>query len=592
MSKSLYSNPTAKAHLSKHGHDLSQVKKFSSTVGEIRPVYMDFLNPNEDVTLQFNLETLMEPLRNPSFVNLETSIDVFFVPIEQIYAPFETMFYGIKDFHTSWMSDAYEINNPPSAANYPTIAIKSLQDVIKNGSHTVVDYFYDIDRKIYDSARLLDALELPVWNMFESFMGGAFASDNTPISLWFACAYQKIFYDHYRLTDITPNKTRAYSLDVFFGGLSQISAIDIKDFFEMHYIPYRKDYFTNWFPAPYLASPVSQNTDTDLTNINLFGGVSYAPDMTKLPAFQQGGSVSAGAAPLSSPAAGVNIPAGSFSSLQGGLNINQLRSAFAMQKLLEVTRRAGKHIDAQTLAHFGVKPSAEASGHCRFCGSVSDQIQMKGLLSSSSAEGEPLGTRAGSGFGNLNSGKIKVSSGGKHGILMAVMYTRPLVDYYQNSLSRLHRLTGRDKFYIPEYDKLGMQPMFASDAYYDFVTPDNNANIAAWQYRYSEFKTKVDLVSGKFMSGNRDWTLGRTPWLLPQSQTTPIQNAQINRYVSPCDINSIVHVGFSTEIFGEEDNQASAPIFGALYNTDPLLHKLSVNAKKVSTMSVYGLEDL
>lgn len=603
MSKSILSNPSPRANLSHHGHDLSQSNIFSSTVGEIVPVYRHLMNPNEKISLSFQLSTRTEPLKTPGMINIEECIDVFAVPISQIYEPFKQQFYGINDFKSNWYSDPKSSTTPDLSANeLPSASLGAISSAVQlaEGSNLHVSParfmagsdVYTVRTK--DSARLACFMGLPY-----SILGGDASTtmDTRQVSLFWFAAYQKIFYDYFRLTDWTQNNPSAFNLDRFYYGENRswlTSPVNlVENLLRLRFVPYRKDYFTNIFTSPYIGSPGSSGSASD---VSMLEGVNFAPRYLNMRENTVGSGVqfSQGAdLVMSDPYSGVNqrVPEMDGGSTESGINVLNLRAAFALQKVAETTRRSAKRFDAQTLAHFGARVNEGMDGRVIHIGHFSQSIVSKDVVSTSASETsdgvEPLGSLAGKGYSQSQSKTFTFSTENNYGhcIIMAVYYARPVVDYYQTGLDKLDMLTTLDAFYRPEYDKLGMQPIYASEAFYDPATPVNNNRVVGYQYRYSEFKMKKDVVHGALAGIRRDWTIARIPYLTGTAATQ-----ESFMYVSPCDVDQIFENYYNST--WSADASGSSSRYEQLFASDPLSHQLFVNAKLSSTMSVYGLEDL
>ena len=59
------SNPNHVAKIGYNGFDMGHSLKFSSTVGELLPVYYDILQPGDKVSLKSTIKTRTMPLESP-----------------------------------------------------------------------------------------------------------------------------------------------------------------------------------------------------------------------------------------------------------------------------------------------------------------------------------------------------------------------------------------------------------------------------------------------------------------------------------------------------------------------------------------------
>lgn len=259
-----------------------------------------------------------------------------------------------------------------------------------------------------------------------------------------------------------------------------------------------------------------------------------------------------------------------------------------MHKLLEVTRRAGKTYDAQTLAHFGVSVPDGIDGRVYYLGANHSEVKIGDVIATSDGTASSggntstsvLGQIAGKGYGFSDGNTIKFTAK-CHGIFLAI-YSCEVDSYYPAAgLDKFHQLIEQSSWYRPEFDNLGMQPLFNSQ--YNFDETGNE--IIGWQYRFSEYKTKYDIVHGGLSSNGLtdSSSQGSLKYWVPQVDTFTTQGGSLQSfYVSPSALDDVMLVRYNP----------SSTNYNSLFNTDPLLHDIYFNCKKASKMSTYGLEQL
>ena len=180
----LYNNPTHRAKIGYQGFDMSQLLKFTSTTGELRPVYYEVLQPGDKVTCNSELKTRTMPLASPVMCNIKERVEWFFVPMNQIYAPFEDWYFGISDVKSSLMSQL----NLFAQSKLPYIApstIGSLVSLLGSSADFYFGQHYSTDNVYGTAFRLMEDLGVPVGNL--NFYG----SSNLGINPYLFCAYQK-----------------------------------------------------------------------------------------------------------------------------------------------------------------------------------------------------------------------------------------------------------------------------------------------------------------------------------------------------------------------------------------------------------------
>lgn len=276
------------------------------------------------------------------------------------------------------------------------------------------------------------------------------------------------------------------------------------------------------------------------------------------------------------------------------LNAANVRTLFAADKLLEVTRRAGKHYDAQTLAHFGVQVPDMIEGQAIRLGHHSQDIIIGDVVSTAQTDSTPLGEIAGKGYSAQGSKPVDFTAP-CHGVLMAIYSCVPNLDYYQEGMDKLNALIEKSDFFIPEYDNLGMQPLFGYQAFADMgqeiapmqgYKPETwNTSILGWQYRYMEFKQKFNRIFGGLKYTQKHWTVGRNSGDAAASTADKY-------YHDPGALNTVMEYPY---LGGWDDNQSpSQPVDSPakLYERDPLIHEIFFDVKKASKKSPYGLMNL
>ena len=103
------------ANLGRSGHDMGQTLKFTSSVGHLLPVYYDFLNPGETVTIDTELiSKTVRPLKSPALTQIDEYLDWFFVPMNCLYSLFEQVYYSINDMHSSMFDPNQLVKDFPS----------------------------------------------------------------------------------------------------------------------------------------------------------------------------------------------------------------------------------------------------------------------------------------------------------------------------------------------------------------------------------------------------------------------------------------------------------------------------------------------
>lgn len=581
--------PTYTAAHGYNGFPLRSSLQFSSALGQLLPVWWHYLQPGDKVNCSSSIITRSTPLQSSAMVDIAEHIEWFFVPMEQMFKLFQHILYGVEDVHSS-LIDTDEIID-----NYPYTDTQEILNYLLVDSH-ITDYFgYN---RHANSIRLMQLLGYDVTPLLAEVANSGFYPATFPSSayiarsLWSALAYQKIYHTHYRLTDRENNNRHAYNVDDCYHS-SIVRASRLVDIFELHYRPIRKDFFHGGFVSP-LIGP---------TNIGMLG--SYNDGQSTFdPSFfrsylNYGGSdtVSQFSSPVTESPTDVSLRQNSVASL---------RQSFALEKLLEITRRAGKHIDEQTLAHFGVKVPQGISNEAYFLGSHDSEVVIGDVISTAGTDSDPLGQVVGKAYNKSKNKDVVGFEAKTHGVLMAIYSSDVPLHYSPNMCDRLNTFINPTDFYMPEFDDLGMQPIYtyqgkqAFDFTGDHIDPtvyDRN-KIQDWTYRYWELKLKYNRTCGTMYGNLNMWTVQRDGF-----QYFDLANqwtfGLANYLVSPQFLDDIMLVNYQSNFFvtpkseGETSwYEINSSWYEDVFSRDPLFHDLFIDVELASKMSTFGLPSL
>lgn len=642
--------PSYRAQLSKTGFDVSQTFNFSSSCGHILPVWYDIANPGEHYSLSTNLFTRTQPLASAPMVDIDEYVDWFFVPFSLLYGNFDSWIYGINDLHSSLLvkqlkdgaSNALPCIDATGgfyASNQQPAGLSMSSRVVTNTGEPV---FEDWNRM---ASRLCDHLEqVPFVALHQ---GSRFS-----FPFYNFAAYQCICDRYYRNTQYVSQNVKAYNFDdllglptSYLGWINTGSSVPpeqkstfidtkrVSDLFRLHYRPYALDYFTNVQPSPLqnsvnmLSTGISQKGSNDAPSAsynmllkvnNWLDDKDGTNEVLAITSNEQGSSTWEYMNRYGHIQPNLK---NSNTSVNFSNSLANLRSSFAIEKLLSITQRAGKHYDDQTLAHFGIKTEKDKYHDVLCIGQHKQQIHIGEVIATATTAGDEsstLGEIAGKGYGSGDSKKISFDVP-CHGIIMACYSCVPRLKR-QIEVNKLNMRVHREDFYQPELDNLGMQPLFAyemngmpfhaesensmgSSAPY----PQPNNKVCAWQYRYMESKVKYDRTSKAFLPEYpfQSWTI-TTDFQTPVLGSGVVSTGKMftdyvsSLFCSPNALDQIMLVGYdSSHIMSQNDPQHPMSevdgvpyIYKQVYARDPLFHNLRINAYKTSSMSAYGLPRL
>ena len=563
MKNSVLGKPAQRANLSKSGFNMSQNLKFTSSCGHLLPVYYDILNPGESVKVSFDLFTRTQPLQTAAMVDIDEYVDLFFVPLSKVNHRMFEILEHIQDKS----SDLFEND----IDYFPLIDFTAFdpEDFSQYGV-----YGSRYDGMTFGILRLLDMLNISPDILGVNVEDNSLNEDYQPqLSLLIPACYQAIYYDYYRLSDWENNDIEAYNFDSYQNNDESVTGAGrFEKLFQLRYRAYQRDYFKAIQPSPLISSiGLYGNNATYLANFDswLFMG---SPVVSR-----KDGSGSVNPA---NPYAQTQLPSSYIPSAQS------IRAAFAVDKLLRVTGLAGKHYDAQVLAHFGFEVPKQYSNEVVHIGGHHQVIHVGEVISTAETSEASLGKIAGKGYSKGESEDMRYTAP-CHGVLMAIYSCVPRLDYV-GGIDKIHTMSDRLGFYTPELDNLGMTPLFA----YEMEAADQFAtNRFGWQYPFMHLKCKYDRATRAFCSDvyNDPDVVGTfRHWAIAYHGNLGNSSYGLsNLLCSPSDLDSIMLASYVRDVDLQDYANYGASI---LYQRDPLIHSLRVSAFKTSTMSTFGLE--
>lgn len=633
---------------SKHGFALGQTFKFSMSTGMLLPVYSAFVNVGEKISGKPSFFIRADHLVAPVMGDVDVFVDCFFVPLRHIFAPFEQWHFQIEDNNTD-LADLqnYVIPHFPvlNSGNVPFYFMNST--IFNSLDDMFVSYGFNLHRLLmhlgYNPQSVFNPLVggSPVPpsthkaydNRFQSILLNTY-SPNFPVYKF--AAYQKIYMDYYRNTDFEGNNVRAYNVDSCYAtGNVPLTGFanphgDRSGMFIMRYRDINKDYFTAVHPAPLFSTigmlpnasdVLSQMNNWLNDNNNVGNNVSAGPAGN----FKQAIHPVANTGTLvdssdddsgrwsyagdvlsfgSGPGSLVYYGANQNFSVQGSpdvenlhshkfdianayesLNTSVLRGMFAFDKLLRITQRAGKHVDDQTLAHFGFKQPAGVSNETYVLKSFHSIFHFGEVTATAATTNADLGQMAGRGVAMMGDQKNFNFVAPCPGIFMAIMSCAPRRTYI-GAVEKDGFKVYLPDFFKPSIDNLGQQPVFG----YEQGNIVNANQRLRWQYRWMEDKVKFDKASYLFaMTDKAPWTFSyEAPYIADTDNVSQAYRSRLK--VSPYDINTVFVNSFQgrptyPNNLDDDDNFCNFPKW---YLNDPFNVDFAMQFTRVSKMSIYG----
>lgn len=263
----------------------------------------------------------------------------------------------------------------------------------------------------------------------------------------------------------------------------------------------RHDYFTSCLPWPQKNNLVAGGGAVTLP-LGTWAPVVGDTTTDLKPLFDAGGAVDQ---PLTASGGNVSITSGSAdltwdtTKLRTDLTnataatINAIREAFQVQRLYERDARGGTRYTEIIRSHFGVVSPDARLQRPEFLHSMTVRMSYSTVANTTSVT---LGDVAAFGVG-AGSGRGFTKSFTEHGYIIGLVAGRTDLSY-QRSVDRLWRRQTRLDHYWPTFAHLGEQAVRNEELWYN-----NDANddlVFGYQERYSEYRYKRNMITGKFNS--------------------------------------------------------------------------------------------
>ena len=657
MSKLNKISPIDSTNVGRTSHDMSHGLKFTVAAGHINPVEHDILLAGDTVYHGFDFIARNHvPFVSPAALSLDFHVDYFFVPMELLYKPFSSFVYGINDEWSSLFDDISSIGFPlmdmrwlyykafqlrkMETRTWPALYPESQSGKLPNECYGKMflrlwgllgfpDYFAT-DQFNLSSQEIIQDPE---------YLGKELPSVFPYAFLAYKCIYQYYFRDDERETF----NNSYFNWDSYYMQSIVNPSLEMQDW-EKYCIDYRnayKDYFTACRRSPLINERNLMHGTTDLRKVYADLGLSdvaltgfnYSDDSNPDSTFS--------GAPLSVTQLNAVTDANVFEQANFARTTDQYRKLFAVEKLLMVTQAARKNYDAQTLAHLGFKVPHDARhqishiGHELVTMDVREITAMAGSDGSSDTGNVQFGDYAGKGTCALNAKGIKFTAP-CHGVLLTTLSVVPRYDYFTDFLKK-NFIQTRLSFFQPEFDHLGMQPLYAFESEvpvsiptatlarfqmpYRFIPSEAKDIILGWQYRYEEKKRQFNRTTSAFFfdSDLQSWTISRLPfdrlyagisynpravspenaWSIDPSSyyTDPVYPVKVH----PWDTDNLFLAKYELEwpvehLAGPQGSSIDYELFLAnpakMYDSDPFVVFGRSRYKKVSIMSTYSMPKL
>lgn len=582
---STFKIPEPHPNLSRNGFDLSSRRVFSSSVGELLPVGVWEVNPGEH--FRFSVQDLVrtQPLNTAAFARCKEYYHFFFVPYPALWMFSDSFFTGVVNpDSTSRRASSGNTNYdwvPRFAPRFDLDKVLSNYATSSYNKTDVLGY-----RRNLGAYKLLNLLGYGVTSdgtvpdlqstqkNFEKM--SKYAANNgarrtsslsynphsntgATFSLFRLLAYQRIYNDFYRNKQWEKPDVESFNVDwIREDSLTDVPVDIMEKVLTMRYRQWSKDVVTSAIPTP--------NYNEGIFNLPSYVGV-VQQDVSR---------------------SNLGIPSMDTGHGLENVSPNDIRALFALDKMLEATRRAhGLDYDSQIAAHFGFNVPDSRKPMAFFIGGFDNSISIGEVIAtaagSTGASQSVVGQVTGKGIGSLNSHPISFDTK-EHGIIMCIHSIVPQPDYNAFFVDRFNTKLSREDYFQPEFQDLGYVPLQASDlALFSSDTQKNsreaNNKVLGYLPRYNEYKSARDVVFGSFQSGMSlsAWTCPRWDFVNYKkvNEKLSVELSASNFMIDPAIMDNVFSVRYS----GSSD-------------TDQFLVNSFFDVKAVRPMSVTGLSSL
>lgn len=181
------------------------------------------------------------------------------------------------------------------------------------------------------------------------------------------------------------------------------------------------------------------------------------------------------------------------------ITINDLREAFAIQRLMEQDARGGTRYTEIVRSHFGVVSPDARLQRPEYLGGTSTRININPVAQTSgtpeTGNDTPQGNLAAYGVFGDNGGFNYSAT--EHGYVIVLASIRADLNY-QQGLSRMWSRSTRFEFYWPALANLGEQAVLNQEIYADGSEKDSQ--VFGYQERWAEYRYFPSQITGKMRS--------------------------------------------------------------------------------------------
>lgn len=521
-------NPT-RLDLNRSRFDRSSSVKLSFNVGDVIPFYVDEVLPGDSFQIRTSKVVRMQTLLTPLMDNIYLDTYFFFVPNRLTWEHWK-QFNG-ENTESAWIPQTEyqvpQLTAPAEGWSVGTIAdYMGIPTGVKNLSVNALPFraYALIMNEWFRDQNLTDPLNIPVDDAtMQGVNTGTYVSDVAKGGLPFKASK---YHDYF--TSCLPAPQKGPDVTIQTAQLGNAPVVPMnkpvpKDLLNYPYNVYIPNGNSD-FEAGYHAGSVHRNA---------FGGAYWLADTGNAnldPTIDNGVA---------------GYPANLWAQFDNTVSvatINELRTAFQIQKLYERDARGGTRYIEILKSHFGVTSPDARLQRPEYLGGSRVPININQVIQqSSTAEGTtPLGDTAAYSLTTDVHGDF-MKSFVEHGFVIGVMVAR--YDHtYQQGIERFWSRKSRFDYYWPVLANIGEQAVLNKEIYAQGTAQDNE--VFGYQEAWADYRYKPNRVAGEMRSTYAQsldvWHLGDDYSQLPKLSDSWIREdkANVNRVIAVSDQNA------------------------------------------------------
>lgn len=525
-------NPQVSISRSKFNRDSSV--KTSFNVGQLIPFYLDEVLPGDTFQLKTSLVCRMQPLVTAPMDNLYLDTYYFFVPNRIVWEHWKEL--NGENTESAWIPQTEyqvpQVSAPTGGWSIGTIAdYFGIPTGVSGISISALPFraYSLIVNEWFRDQNLQDPLETPKDDATVVGVNtGNYITDCAKGGQPFTA---NKLHDYF--SSALPGPQKGPDVSVNLGNLSATGKVTTGTPFtvsptapSMSFAPTSSDgkYYGAYFSATY-------NGDTHLqqgrTVQGTIGNDSFVGDYNIVPnnlytdiAFDQSASV---------------------------ITINQLRTAFQIQKMYEKDARGGTRYQEMIKAHFGVTSPDARLQRPEYLGGERLPININQVIQNSATTAtSPQGTVAGQSVTSDSHGDF-IRSFTEHGMIIGLCVAR-YEHTYQQGINRFWTKKLRTDFFLPVLANLGEQPIFNREIYAQGTAADDE--VFGYQEAWADYRYKPSIVTGE-MRSNHDKSLDSWHFADDYDTLPKLSSSWIVEDKSPVDRALAVQSSVSNQLFAD-----------------------------------------